>query len=60
MKKKKGDQEVTLDEYVNAICNWFRGQKDPLEELKDFRLRLFFEKWFPGNQFSNFPVFVCY
>jgi hypothetical protein len=26
-----------LGEYVKAICYRFRGQKDPLQELKDFR-----------------------
>ena len=35
--KGKGNPKVTWSEYVKAICYWFRGQKDSLEELKDFR-----------------------
>ena len=35
--KRKGNQEVTLGEYVKAICYQFRGWKDPLEKLNDFR-----------------------
>jgi len=25
-----------------------------------FRPRLFPEKWFPGNHFPNFPMFICH
>jgi len=33
---------------------WFSGKCFP------FWLCLFFKKWFPGNHFPNFPVFVCH
>lgn len=32
-----GNQEVYWEEYVEALCARFDGQKDPLEELMDLR-----------------------
>ena len=44
--------ENTFQSKKNLV--WFPGKCFP------FLLCLFSRKWFPGNHFPNFPVFVCH
>ena len=56
--------------YFPVNGNTFRSTKNTFQSKKNlvwfpgkcfpFWLCLFFEKWFPGNHFPNFPVFICY
>jgi hypothetical protein len=41
-------------------CMFQLGQLQGKKKKKAFRPRLFPGKWFLGNHFSNFPVFVCH